>query len=266
MLCGDAMAEGIRHCGDNPIRLFEDQYTAPVAPVCVFYGFSGRNVEMFEDYRKSGTAVYVDLGYFGRREGGRWSGYHKVVVNSRHPNEYFQRVQHDSKRREAFRIRLKKWSNGEHILLAGMGDKGAQAVGLGPNEWERGAITRIRKFTSRRIIYRPKPSWKRARPLPGAEYAPSTVSLESVLENCHAVVTRHSNVAVDGLVAGVPAFVWGGVAMPLGLQDLSLIETPLRPEGREQWLNDICYTQWSVAEMRLGQPWRHLKQEGLICP
>lgn len=77
-------------------------------------------------------------------------------------------------------------------------------------------------------------------------------------------MTHHSNVAVDGLVAGVPCFVWGGVASTMGLQELAAIEAPWLPEGREQWVNDITYCQWSIAEMSAGVPWRYMRSRGLV--
>ena len=86
----------------------------------------------------------------------------------------------------------------------------------------------------------------------------------AALKGAWAVVTHHSNVAVDGLLQGIPAFCWQGVAAPLSSQDLTKIETPVYPDGREQWTADIAWCQWSIAEMKAGLPWLHLKSEGLI--
>jgi hypothetical protein len=263
-ICTQAMAAGIAKTGDKPVMLWEHEYRGPVAQVAVFYGLEGNLPKIFSDYRSCGSAVYIDLGYWGRRQGGRWSGYHKISVNARHPTDYFQRRRHDASRAKALGVVPQPWRRGQHILLAGMGDKGARAEGFEPEAWERKAIEVLREFTQRPIIYRPKPSWKRARPLPGVGFSPRTEEVETVLRNCHAVVTHHSNVAVDGIVAGVPAFAWAGVATRMGSQDLAHIENPPRPEGREQWIADIAWCQWSIAEMAEGLPWRHLKSEGLI--
>lgn len=260
-----ALMKGIRAAGDRPILIPEPHYIRkPVAPVAVFYGLERNLRHVLNDYSEVGKAVYVDLGYWGRRDGGRWSGYHKLCVNARHPTTYFQARTHDDRRARALGIKAKPWRSGDHILIAGMGDKGARADGFEPEQWERETINELRRHTNRRIIYRPKPSWKRARPIPGVGFSPKVQEIESVLASCHAVVTHHSNVAVDGLVAGIPAFCWSGVASLLASQDLSKIETPLYPDGREQFINDLAYTQWSIAEMAVGLPWRHLKDEGLI--
>lgn len=264
------MAEGIARSGDFPAILVENDYESRhlVEFDCaVFYGLEGKTPALFRDFAARSAAVYVDLGYWGRREGGRWAGYHKVSVNARHPNAYFRAVAHPPDRLKRFHVepkRLRTGTTGQHILLAGMGDKGARAEGFEPEVWERWAITELRKHTSRPIIYRPKPSWKTAKPIAGTIYSGKDREVGQDLQNCWAVVTHHSNVAVDALVAGIPVFCWGGVALEMGLQDLALIEAPAYPADVLQWMADLAYTQWSIGEMKVGLPWRHLRKEGLV--
>jgi hypothetical protein len=262
-MCCSAMYQGIRACGDRSYLIPEDQYRGPQFPLAVFYGYTPTLRGIMADYVKAGLkAVYIDLGYW-HREGMR--GYHKLSINARHPTHYFQRVKHKHDRAQSLGVVPMRWREvGQHILLAGMGDKAANVEGRAVESWEREAIEVLRRVTGRKIIYRPKPSWLQARPIPGTLYSPKDQSLESVLHNCHAVVTHHSNVAVDGLVAGVPAFCWHGVAAPMSCQDLKLIENPMLPGDRAQWIADIAYTQWSVDEMQQGRAWRHLKDEDLI--
>lgn len=265
LIC-DSMKHGIKANGDLPTVIHESEYKNPVAPIAVFYGMVGALPKILSDYRAAGLkAIYIDLGYWGRHEGGRWSGYHKIAINSRHPTGYFSARRHDGLRAAELKVRPRDWIvNPEHILLAGMGAKGAEAEGFAPEAWERAAIAELRKHTDRPIVYRPKPSWKEAQPIEGTIFSHFTQDLHKVLRRCHAVVTHHSNVAVDGLVAGVPAFCVEGVARPLALDDLSKIEAPYRATDRMQWINDISYTQWSIGEMRRGKAWKHLKQEGLL--
>lgn len=264
------MAEGITAAGDFPTILSERDYQpshVQAYDCAVFYGLEGNNAQLFRDYAAASAAVYVDLGYWGRREGGRFSGYHKISINARHPNAYFRAVAHPEDRLKRFHVEPKAWragSDAQHILLAGMGDKGARAEGYEPEAWERWAISEIRKRSKRRIVYRPKPSWKTARPIEGTFYGEKKFELETFFRDCWAVVTHHSNVAVEALVEGIPTFCWGGVALEMSLQDLARIEAPFYPEDRRAWLADIAYTQWSILEMREGAPWRHLKNEGLL--
>jgi hypothetical protein len=272
----DAWEAGLRRLGVPHSVYFEDltgraDYIRALEQCthAVFYGLEGRVPLIFRDFATNPAkrAIYVDLGYWGRREGGRFDGYHKVSVNNRHPTAYFRRPQHDRRRIAHFRDFLAQpWSmGGDHILLAGMGDKGALAEGFHPEEWERQAVEIIRAHTDRRIVYRPKPSWKKAKPLPGCEYVDSKSRVvELDLVNCHAIVTHHSNVAVDGLVAGIPAFCVGGVAAPFSSPRLERIERPEFPDGRDAWMADIAYTQWTPVEMAAGLCWAHLREEGLV--
>ena len=259
-----ALADGVAALGLPASVQHDGEYRCPDAPVAAFYGYQQTMPRIFRDYVESGRrVVFVDLGYWGRREGGIYKGYHKVAVNARHPTAYFRRG-HDSSRVRRFRLEMQPWRRGRKIVVAGMSGKAAQAIGLRAEEWERAAIAELRRHTDRPIVYRPKPTWENARPLPGAEYSGPRDPLAGLFADAWAVVTHHSNVAVDGLVSGVPAFCWEGVAAPMGLQDLSRIETPHYPDDREQWAADVAYCQWSVAEIASGAMWRHLMNEGLV--
>lgn len=264
MRCGAAMREGIKRLGDLPFTLIETEHRGAEHDVAVFYGYTRSLQKVMEDYRAAGRpVVYIDLGYWGRVKN---DGHHKVVVNGRHPTDYFQKRKHDDKRAKALGIEVQPWrKQGDHILLAGMGAKASViAEHMVFESFERAAIAQLRQHTARPIFYRPKPSCRESGEIDGTVFSPPTQPLTDVLRNCHAVVTHHSNVAVEALVAGVPAFCMHGVAAPLSMQDYSQIERPLFPEGREQWVNDVAYTQWTWSEMAAGLPWRHLKDEGLL--
>lgn len=232
----------------------------------VFYGLEGHLPKIFERAMEVSRAVYVDLGYWGRREGGRYAGFHKVTVNARHPVGYFRKPPHPRDRFRKFGIDIKPWRGARagHVLVAGMGAKGAAAEGYYPQQWERQAIETIREHTDREIVYRPKPSDPLASPIPGTRFSKKTTTIEEELVDAWCVVTHHSNVAVDALLFGVPVFCWGGVAREMGLQDLGKIEAPNYPEDRDQWASDVAYTQWSVPEMAAGHCWQHLKKDGLV--
>ena len=263
---GRAMAKGILAAGDLPIVRDDGQYIGPQESIAVFYGYEKNMPRIMSDYVAAGrVAVFLDLGYWGRRVGGRFRGFHKVAINARHPGPYFYRRPMPPDRVRQFNLAVRPYrKQGEHILIAGMSGKAAATVGMEPNAWERTAIAKLRQHTNRPIIYRPKPSWLSATRLDGADWSPPSQPLESALKNAWAVVTHHSNVAIDGLVAGIPAFCADGAAVPMALHDLARIESPLLPDGREQWLANLAYCQWSVAEMENGTLWRYLKREGLI--
>lgn len=265
LIIANAMLAGILKVGDKAVMVPSNEFSSPDADVAVFYGFDQKLRGIFHAYRAAGLpVVLVDMGYFGRLDPSKWAGFHKVSVNSRHPTAYFQRRRHDNARSSRFRIVQQEWRTGKSILVAGTSDKGALVDGFHPEEWERSAIAALRMHTDRPIIYRAKPSWLGAAPIAGAAFEHTRNDVLLSLRDCHAVVTHHSNVAVDGLINGVPAFCMEGVATPLALSDLAMIESPKTEGDREQWVNDISYCQFDVREMTEGVAWRHLKNEGLL--
>lgn len=263
-LIGQAMTEGSRRLAEVELRSSLSYKGEPEYDVAIFYGLAHGLDRILRDYRKHSRAVYVDLGYWGRRKRTRFDGFHKMVLNARHPTDYFQNRPKGPERFLMHGVTIRPWrTEGKHILVAGMSAKASLAEGLQPHSWERETIARLRELTARPIIYRPKPNWLEARPIDGATFDRET-PLEIALVNCHAVVAHHSNVAVDALMAGVPCICPGGVASRLSGHELEQIESPPTPDGREQWAADLAWTQWSVDEMREGMAFRYLLDEELI--
>lgn len=268
------MAAGAEKCGDTVSNHADTDFRPEHLDrydTAIFWGYveTLQNVMKFFSATPGKNAVYLDLAYWSR------GTHYKVAVNARHPTAYFQNVKHDNKRRSSFTSEIKPWSfcppepkpwteDGEHVLIAGLSQKAAWAEHEGPwGEYEEKAVAELRKYTQRPIIYRAKTSGS-AKPIPGTRLSTLQEPLGPLLKRAWATVTRHSNVAVDGFLMGVPCFSWYGVGSVLSLQDVSKIEKPWRPEGRDQLFNDIGYCQWSIPEMQNGTVWRHLKDEGLI--
>jgi len=265
-----ALLEGIPKTGDEIQHIHSENYNGVIDGMdgAIHYGLRGKTFDAFRAYRYHKFSVYIDMGYWGRREGGTYDGFHKVSISDRHPTAYFQRIQHPPDRFNHFNIEIEPWKkDGKHILLAGMGSKAAYVEGFAPSEWERAAIAELRRVTDRPIIYRPKPSWGSPQHLDGSKMiVADEQKLDEALKDCWAVVTHHSNLAVDALVRGIPVFCFHGVAKPMGLTNLRQIEEPIYPENREQWCWDVAYTQWQPAEMARGDMWRHLRREGFLEP
>jgi hypothetical protein len=264
-----AMAVGLSRCGVKNVMRQAAQFDGtPQADVSAFYGLRGNLLKVYEAYRKADRhTLLIDLGYWKRIEGGRLRGYHKVVVDGLQPNHYYQATRHNSTRLRKMELDIKPFDpSGEYILVAGMSAKSAGVYGLGPQEFEENVVQSLLEATDSPIVYRPKPSWPGATPIEGAAYSPPDEPVEDVLARCKLVVTHHSNVAVDAIVAGKPCVVLGdgvGLRMSSTLGDL---DNPYFPSDAErlQWLSDIAWTQWNVSEIRRGKPWRHLQEEGLL--
>lgn len=265
-LVARAMAAGIaRKGGKVVLRPSSEHRDRCHYSAVIFYGLAGGLAKVLADYRDTGRrAFYIDLGYWGRRKLSRWDGNHKIALNSRHPTAYFQNRPKPPDRFEQFGIAIRPWrSSGRHIVVIGMSAKAAAAEGFRPHQWESETIAALRQLTDRPIIYRPKPNWAEARPIPGSEFGRGP-PLEYHLVNCHAVVAHHSNAAIDALLAGVPCICPDGAASVLSGHALEEIENPPMPDGREQFAYDLAYTQWSVDEMQHGTVYRYLCSEGLL--
>ena len=266
-----AMMQGILECGDDAVSIRYQKWRGETpGHVAIMYGVGGRRKEIQLAYQEAGKhSVYIDLGYWRRKEGRghyRWRGYHKIVVDGLHPNNQLAIEDGDSSRFQELGVYVHPWRSGDAILLAGMSAKSAVTHDLPAEAWERATISRLAKLTSREIIYRPKPSWNDARPLPGTTYSPGYDPVESVLPRCHAVVTHHSNVAVDGIVCGLNIYTEDGAGKSMSPSSLDGVLKTVRRQTktREKLLTALAWCQWNVDEMARGEPWRHLKRLGLI--
>lgn len=268
VIIANAMAKGIAKTGDRVRLVNSREHPGVTSDVYVGYGWGGGMRFIWEQYKAAGRpAVYIDLGYWGRRNRTKHDGCHKIVVNSRHPNDYFQRVKHPSDRFKQLGLVVKPWRRSaatDRVLLIGMSGKAAQAEGLHPERWERETAALLRRKTDRVVVYRPKPNWSRARPIPGTAHQGNVPVETALADGVHAVVSHHSNICVDAVLSGIPAFCVDGVALPMSLTDMTRVDDPWYPDEREQWAWDIAYTQWNIDEMMLGLPWRHMKSEGLV--
>jgi hypothetical protein len=263
-----AFEHGIKVAGD--VAMVHDMHRYRLAQskpdVVLFYGYGSPRREIMAQAINSGiNSVYVDLGYWDRIEGGRFNGYHKVSINALHPDAYFQRRERSGAR--ADRLAEGRWrpvERGDALLIPGMSEKGAWTYDYKAEEWERRTIAHLRKITDRPIIYRPKPSWKGARPIDGVEYSNPAEPIHRVLERgIWAIVNHHSNVAIDALLRGIPNVSVCGVAAAVGHNDVDRIEEVETPDRRtvERWKNQVAWTQWNVREMNLGVAWQYVKKE-----
>lgn len=184
---------------------------------------------------------HIDNGYW-RPGRGRPDGYYRICFNSMSPA--FLRDA-DPRRARALGVHIKPWrKHGNHILLGLPGEEYGCGIGLSMIDW----IAKIRRElplrTDRPIIIRERKS---------------IIPLEMHLENCWAVVTHSSNIAVDAVTAGIPVFVAPtSSALPVGNCDLSMLEAPMMPE-RDLWMNSLACQQFTPAEMHNGLAYDYLR-------
>lgn len=195
---------------------------------------------------KSGRHVVIwDLGYFGRR---KLDGYLRTSIDHDHPQRYLDRTPAISTRWDTHGIALRDDGNPEgHIILVGLGRKSRSYLGL--PEWEVEQYQQLQlRFPGRRIVYRPKPG----HPSPEIDCErDEQSSIENLLRGAALVVCRHSNVAVDAAIAGVPFECIDGAAMWLR-------EKPFTIQNRIDFLRRLAWWQWRADEAK--DAWAFIKR------
>lgn len=207
---------------------------------------SARDADTVE--QRGGTVLVAENGYLGKGD----DGYPLYAMARNHHSGAGEWPDGDPGRWDSLGITLAPWrSGGDHILVLGQRGIGHPLVAM-PRGWDRRVADELRKLTRRPIKFRPHPGNERSR-LPGLR------SLKDDLHGCHAVVTWNSAAGLRAIVAGVPVFCafpkWIGAsaARPLGHD----IEDPFMGD-RLPMLRRLANAQWSITEIRSGEPFRRL--------
>jgi len=188
---------------------------------------------------KSGRHVWLwDLGYFDRKNHMRCS------VDHDHPQHWLAQAALDGTRWAALKLPLREdYQRDGPIILIGLGMK--SRLYLHEHEWERLRYLTLRKrFPHHEIIYRPKPG--SGPPVELGCRVDEHSPIERLLKGASLVVCRHSNVACDAAVAGVPFECEDGAAVWLQSR-------PYTVDNRLEFLQRLAWWQWKNSE--LEQAW-----------
>jgi hypothetical protein len=230
-----AFARGIG-CG---LGYAEDE-TGPRPGVPVVWGVSRGSDRVVGFARESGRYFFhVDQAYFSRGHGVSY----RVTRNGQEAGAVRECP---TDRIAAHELAIKPWQRGGRDVLVCLPTDYFMAA-HGHADWLENTLDALQRHTDRPIVVRREPQ-------PGGTVEP----LAGALSKAHALVTPWSYVAIEAVVAGVPVFVSrSSAAAPVGLTDLSSIETPVYPD-RDRWLAHLAYCQFSLEEMRSGAAWRML--------
>lgn len=189
-------------------------------------------------HRASGRhCIGLDFGYT--------PGYMRATIDHDHPQRLVR--EEPSDRWEALGIELREDFAPEGPgVVVGLGQKALNVLGLRPLQWEMKAADLIR---SKGLIPVHRPKKPRGPFLPAIKVAEG--SIEQVLKGSALVVCRHSNVAVDACIAGIPVICSDGISYAL----YSKTPTPTRDE-RLRFLHSMAYWQWKPSEA--AQAWTYL--------
>ncbi len=205
--------------------------------------------------------LYFDKGY------SRKPGYWRIGLNSHQPTEYLNDIDYPEDRRIMFDWNPKPWRKNrptDDILFAGSSLKFHVIKNLShPTEYAQDVINRIRTHAKRRIVYRPKPSWKEAEPIKGTVFSREK-GIENVFDRTGVLITYGSNSCFEALLNGIPSIILGD-AVTRSISDTSINEHSLlnprkasEPE-RLQLLNNLAYYQWKPDELESGLMWENVR-------
>ena len=150
------------------------------------------------------------------------------------------------------------------ILIATQHSKSLQWEGLPSMEqWVRETISKIKKYTSRRIVVRPHP-----RSILREKFVDAVLDVPRKIENSydefnidysyHCVINHNSGPAVQAAIHGTPMICdQSSLAFPMS-EKWENLENPQLPD-REEWFLKLCHTEWTVDEIIQGIPLKRLE-------
>lgn len=265
-ILAEAFLDGAKRHG-NETRMVDraDAVAVPDCDVVAMVGVKSR--ELFEVNKRAGIRiVYLDKGYVRQRAEGRraWE-FWRVAVDDHQPTRILGAIDYPDDRWRALEIEPRPWrATGEHIVFAGSSEKYHAFYGLDhPTQYAVRLVRKIRRLKLGRIVvYRPKPSWQGAVPIPRARYSPPERRIDDELAGAHALVTHGSNACFEAMLAGVPSVIVGNaIARPISSTDLHDLAAPklATDSERARLLANLAYCQWTLAEFGSGAAWETIK-------
>jgi hypothetical protein len=244
---GRRMIEALADTAPIPIRRSE-AYTGK-ADIFVTYGTGHpiRRPWWQAHRRKGGRCIGLDLGYWDRADP---DAAMRVTLDTDHPPQWIRREPATRWRATGISLREDADPDGP-IVVVGMGRKSLQVLREKPLQWETALLPRLRAL-GREIVYRPK---RPTDPVPKGLRALRDQPIADVLRGASLVVCRHSNVAVDACIAGVPVACDGGAASALYGADPSAPKTVTRFD-RRRFLEGLAWWNWRPSEA--AQAWKYL--------
>ena len=261
-----AFAEGVKALG-HEVSYHNDD--ADVAVIwSVLWDFRMRpNQAVWQNYRNSGRDVIVlEIGTLFR--GKTW----RVGINGINREANFGPTGNDDSRVKKFNLSLQQNRSNPNgpILICTQSPKSRQWRNELPiDTWIKYVIRDIRTQTDRDIIVRPHPRYPVSQQSDEKNVTfqiPNHVKNDTwdlKTQDAYAVVNLSSGPGVQATLWGTPAYVGKeslayDIANPIG-GDYNNPKMPTM-EKKQQWLNDLAFTEWTIEEINKGIPLERLLQ------
>ncbi len=239
-LPGQRMIEALIATAPIPVRA-STRYTGD-CDLLVTYG-TGHPLRRpwWKKHRSTGRhCIGLDIGYWDRDNGGM-----RFTIDEDHPQDWLRDEPGDRWKAQGIGLRNDSSPKG-HALIVGMGKKSLVVHGLKPHQWEREAIVKARALGLQPVL-----KLKRQRYASMSGVPCLYGDIRQALSGASLVLCRHSNVAVDACIAGIPVICEDGAA-------LALYRNGTTPtiEERLKFLESLAWWNWSPDEA--AQAWKYL--------
>lgn len=208
-------------------------------------GHLGRRPYTDAHVRNGGRLIGWDIGYFNRDECMR------LTIDADHPQKHLQEVSPDRWNELGISLGSKHDPKGP-IILVGLGRKSRLQFGFQGLAWEIRKLQEIRKaYPGKTVLYRPKKTER----LQGLQSIAGPI--EQAIKGASLVVCKHSNVAIDACIAGIPTVCEDGAAAAIYNNNLA---SPAMPDmgTRRTFLEQLAWFNWSPNEA--ANAWIFLKR------
>jgi hypothetical protein len=249
-----ALIQGFRHCGVS-MKADSSHGDAVLLWSQLWAGRMRPNFEIYQHYRRlNKPVIFVDAGVIQRGKTWRiWIDQQTDIYG----------VGHDASRRVFLGLEVRPWRpDNRNILIALQRPDSNQWQGQ-PDiaSWVNSTVNALRQHSDRPIKIRCHPRYPVSLKTDAIITQPKKISgtyddfdFDESLDDAWAVINWNSSPAVTAALGGVPVFTSPkSRAAPIATLDLSLIENPRRPD-REQWANDLAWTEWTLDEIHRGSP------------
>lgn len=203
----------------------------------VFYGVDAVTLPVFLAVVAAGVEwFYIDNGYFNSK----WKGGDCYRV-TRNRLQHAGQLPSNGDRWRELRIDVKPWrTGGEIVLIAQQSPWWYKWQGMDIDSWTQRAKDVAADWP---VEIRGKPTTKALPPIDWSKIK--------------AVIAHSSNVAIDGLIEGVPCLLDAWYAGAYSLAGDWHARTLRKPDNRQAVFACLADNQWTVDEIRAGVAWRH---------
>ena len=253
-----AMLDSLRQAG---VSIQENSWDADAVIIwsVLWAGRMAANQAVWSHYRSRGRPVVViDVGALYRGE--TW----KIAINNITADGYYghtENLDYNRPRKLGISLAINLTCN-PRIVIAAQHARSLQVTGLVSMEgWVIQQVEQLRTVTDRPIVVRPHPrsplDWA------GLVHLPRDVIIEQPVKivdtydsynlafDCHAMVNHNSGPGIQAALAGTRPIVDSTSLSHAVSIDLHDIEQPYTAD-RDQWLVEICHTEYTVEEIAQG--------------